>query len=132
MSDVTLADRLEPVRYDAMASYKQPFTIGTFHVVPRIGTRIETGEDLTVFYEVYGGRRPYRVTYQLEARRDEGWVPASRPIVQEGGQGAQGWSVPIPEAWPAGKYRLQIKVEDEQGLARTAAVDFELVPPAAS
>lgn len=132
MSDVTLAERLEPVRYDSMASYTQPYTVGSFRVVPRIEQRIEPGQDLSVFYEVYGGQRPYRVTYRIEARRETGWAPATRPIVQEGGQGAQGWSVPIPETWPLGKYRLQITVEDVQGAAQTAHVDFDLVPPEAS
>ena len=115
-----------------MASYVQPYTVGSFHVVPRIGKRIAPGQDLSVFYEVYGGERPYRVTYQIQARRESGWVAASRPIVQEGGQGAQGWSVPIPSAWPIGKYRLQITVEDATGAARTADLDFDLAPPEAS
>jgi len=111
-----------------MASYTQPYTVGSFHVVPRTDGRIELGQDLSLFYEVYGGQRPYRVTYQIESRRESGWAPASRPIVQEGAEGAQGWSVATSDAWPIGRYRVQIKVEDAGGTARLAEVDFDLVP----
>jgi len=129
MSDVALAQRLERVRYDAMASYTQPYTVGSFHVVPRIDPRIEPGQELSLFYEVYGGERPYRVTYQIDTWRDSGWAAASRPVVQEGGEGAQGWSVPTSEAWPFGRYRVRIEIEDAQGATRNAEVDFDLAPP---
>jgi len=132
MSDVTLAQRLERVRYDAMASYAQPFTVGSFRVVPKIDNRIELGQELSLFYEVYGGQRPYRVTYRIDTWRDSGWVAASRPVVQEGGEGAQGWSVPTSDAWPVGRYRVQIEIEDAQGVTRTAEVDFDVAPPDAS
>ena len=128
MSDLTLAMRLERVRYDSMASYTEPFMVGAFHVVPRVSDRLRRGDELALFFEVYGGRRPYNVTYRLEIRRDAGWMPVSRPVVQEGGQGAQGWAVPTSDAWPVGKYRVVIDIEDSDGATETAEIGFDLAP----
>lgn len=132
LSDVTLATRLEPVRYDALASYREPYIVGGFHVVPRVSDRLRRGDELSLFYEVYGGTRPYSVTYRLELRNESEWKPVSRPIVQEGAEGAQGWSVPTTDAWPFGEYRVRIAVEDAEGSTSTAEVDFDLVPDGTS
>ena len=70
MSDVTLAGTLDRVPYDSLSSYTEPFMVGVFHVVPRVSRRLHRGDEMALFYEVYGGRRPYQVTYRLEIRRD--------------------------------------------------------------
>lgn len=126
ISDVTLARELEPLRYAALASYTEPFVVGSFRVVPRVRNRLQRGEELSLFYEVYGGHRPYRATYHLEARRAGGWAAVARPVVQEGAEGAQGWSVPTSDVWPVGQYRVRIAVEDADGQSDTAELEFEL------
>jgi GWxTD domain-containing protein len=130
MSDLALARELEPVRYATLATYDQPFVVGHFRVVPRFGNRIPRGEPLALFYEVYGGTLPFRITYQLEGLEADGeWVALGRPVVQEGGQGAQGWSLPTGERWPLGEYRVVVVVEDGGGASTRGKLPFELVEP---
>ena len=128
LSDVALARELEPLPYASLASYDQPFIVGSFRMVPRVGDEVLRGEDVALFYEIYGGSRPYRTTYRIEGRDTEGhWFPLAPPAVQEGGQGAQGWSFPTGDDWPLGEYRVQILVEDAGRVSQSAQVCFELV-----
>jgi GWxTD domain-containing protein len=132
LSDVTLASRLEPVRYASLASYSEPYLVGGFHVVPQVSDHLRRGDELSLFYEVYGGSRPYNVTYRLEIRKDSEWKPLGSPILHEGAEGAQGWSVPTTDAWPLGQYRVVIAVRDAQGSTSTAEVGFDLTTDGAS
>lgn len=133
VSDVAVARSLEPLPYRSLASYREPFVVGAFRVVPRVGSEVPRGEEVAFFFEAYGGRLPYRVTYRLERQADEGrWVALGRPVVQEGGQGAQGWSLPTADSWPTGEYRVDIQVSDADGAAQGVQVPFRLVEPDSS
>ena len=133
VSDLALAAELEPLEFATLATYDEPFVVGHFRVVPRFGRRLPRGEPLVLFYEVYGGALPLKVTYRLEGKEDDGsWTSLGEPIVQDGGQGAQGWSLPTNERWPLGKYRVVVVVEDGGGVSAQSRLDFELVDPESS
>jgi len=130
LSDVVLARDLEPLPYESLSSYSEPYIVGSFRVVPRVRDTVPLGEDVALFYEVYGGSVPYRITYRLEGREADGpWVPLGSPVVQDGGQGAQGWSLSTGSRWPLGEYRVQILVEDAGGASQSAQITFQLVAP---
>ncbi len=132
LSDVVLARELEPVRYQALRGYEEPFIVGAFRAVPRVSPRVPQGEPIALLYEVYGGEGPYRVTYSLEARAqpDQPWQSVGRPVEQPDARGAQGWAVPTSPAWPLGEYRVRISVSDVAGAAAEAFLSFELAPQA--
>jgi GWxTD domain-containing protein len=128
ISDITLARALEPLPYTTLASYDEPFVVGGFRVVPRVDASVPRGESMALFYEVYGGQAPYRVTYRLEGRKPGGeWKLLGPPVVQDGAQGAQGWEVPTAANWPLGEYRVRVLVEDAGGAATDGILAFDLV-----
>jgi hypothetical protein len=126
-SDVTLALELDSLRYASLSSHDEPFHVGPFRIVPRLDARLRRGDAVSVFYELYGGTPPYRVSYQVEGRELDGsWVALGQPSVSEQPGQAQGWEVPTSEAWPVGSYRLRIDVTDAGGDALRELVPFEL------
>jgi GWxTD domain-containing protein len=128
LSDIVLASLLEPVRYASLASYDEPFYIGAFRVISRIGRPITVGEPVQLFYQIYGGTAPYRVEYRLEGREDDGrWTPLGQPVVNDDAEGAQGWSLPTTPRWPLGSYRVHVGVRDAAGVETSALVPFDLV-----
>ncbi len=127
-SDVTLARSIEPVPYRSLASYDGAFFVGSFRVVPRAGREIRRGESIELFYEIYGGVEPYRVSYRLEGREDDGrFTPLGTPDVREGAEAVQGWSLPTGARWPAGEYRVRVEVTDSAGAVATSGIPFVLV-----
>lgn len=127
LSDVVLAQALEPAAYAALATHDEPYRVGAFRVVPRPAHVVRRGEPVTVFFEVYGAPGTFHVDYRVEGREDDGRFTAlGRPFVNEEAQGAQGWSVPTSESWPTGAYRVRIHVRDPAGASVDAVVPFEL------
>jgi GWxTD domain-containing protein len=113
LSDVVWAVELEPLEFASLASHDEPYLIGPFRVVPRIDEAFAKGDTLKLFYEVYGGTPPYRISYQLEGQDLDGtWVLLGRPATGEQSAAAQGWEVTTSPAWPEGEYRVRIEVED--------------------
>jgi hypothetical protein len=113
VSDLLWAKEIESLPYASLVTYTEPYMIGAFRVVPRIEERLVAGETLRLFYEIYGGSSPYRVTYQLEGQEDDGtWVALGTPSTHETSVSAQGWELPTSPRWPAGNYRLRLSIRD--------------------
>jgi GWxTD domain-containing protein len=126
-SDVVLAQELESLRYRALTSYDEPYTIGPFRVIPRFTNRFRPGETLQLFYEVYEGSMPLSVSYQVQGREINGeWVDLGGPATQTQEHGSQAWELPTSERWPLGEYRVRVDVSDNAGRLISTEVPFEL------
>jgi hypothetical protein len=126
-SDIVWASNLESLPYASLASYEEPYHIGPFRVVPQLVPEYSPGEITKLFYEVYGGTRPLRVSYQLQGREDDGsWVDLGQPAVSEQHAPSQGWELPTRPDWPLGEYRVVIEVLDAEGALITGRMIFSL------
>ncbi len=129
LSDVVLARTLEPLPYTSLFSYDEPYLVGAFRVVPRAGTVVRRGDTVTLFHEVYGGTAPFKVSYQLEGKEDDGrFTPLGRSDDTEQAAAAQGWSIPVGANWPLGDYRVEIRVEDSAGRIIRSTAPFSVAP----
>ena len=127
-SDVVLAQELESLRYRALSSYDEPYTIGPFRVVPRFGNAFLPGDTVQLFYEVYRAELPLTVSYQVQGREDDGqWVDLGTPVEAQQDHHSQAWELPTSEGWPLGEYRVQVEVTDAEGKLISTNVPFELV-----
>jgi GWxTD domain-containing protein len=127
LSDVVLAEQLESIDYAALASYDEPYQVGPFRVVPRLDRTVRRGEPVKLFYEIYGGKPPLRVSYQLEGRDDDGsWVALGRPSTGEQKLASQAWELPTSPQWPLGEYRVRISIEDGRGSRVEVETPFRL------
>jgi hypothetical protein len=132
-SDVVLAEQLETLRYAALSSYDEPYTVGPFRVVPRLNARYRPGETVKLFYEVYDGALPLHVTYRLQGQEDDGrWVDLGRPSEANQDHGSQAWELPTSERWPPGDYRVRVEVSDAEGRLISTDVSFRLELPSGS
>jgi GWxTD domain-containing protein len=126
-SDRVWAADLEPLRYAALASHDEPFHVGPFRVVPRLADTFSPGETVSLFYEVYGGEPPYRISYTLEGQDVDGsWVTLGQPSTGEQNGSAQGWALPTSSGWPLGDYRISIEVRDSRDRWITTQMPFRL------
>jgi GWxTD domain-containing protein len=126
-SDILWARELEPLRYSGLASHDEPFQVGPFRVVPRLDDAFCPGDVLRLFYEIYGGAAPYRITYTLEGlKAEDEWTALGRPSERVQQVAAQGWTLPTTDAWPVGAYRISIHVEDAEARSMTAQMPFSL------
>ena len=124
------ATDLQPVRYSALASYDEPFHLGSFIVVPRPGGRFLPGDTVRLFYEVYGGEPPYRIAYKLEGQDNDGsWVGLGQPAEGEQSIRTQIWELPTSERWPLGSYRIVIDVRDAGDRLVSVQAPFVLESP---
>jgi len=129
LSDVVLARRLEPLAYASLFSYDEPYLLGGFRVIPRAGMPLRRQETLILFFEIYAGTGPFRTSFQLEGKEDDGrWKKLGAPFPQEQPDPAHGWSIPIGPSWPLGDYRVQIVAEDSAGRSERATVPFVVKP----
>jgi hypothetical protein len=113
LSDVSLTSALEPLAYRALVSYDEPYLVGTFKVTPRGGKPVAPGEPIQLFYEIYEGTPPFRISYQLEGKENDGrYIPLGGPSVLESKERSQGFELPTRASWPVGDYRVRIDVED--------------------
>jgi len=126
-SDVVMARDLESLRYRALTSYDEPYTIGPFRVVPRFSSNYRPGDTVQFFYEVYEAALPLEVSYQVQGREDDGqWIDLG--LVAEAAQEhrSQAWALPTSERWPLGEYRVRVEVSDADGKLISTNVPFEL------
>jgi GWxTD domain-containing protein len=131
LSDAVWADELTPLEFASLASHDEPFLLGPFRVVPRLDDRFPRGHPLRLFYEVYGGTPPYRISYQVEGQDLDGsWVRLGKPSTQHNAGAAQGWELLTSEAWPLGDYRVRIDVEDSGERLVTLHLGFRLTDDA--
>ena len=132
-SDTLLASTIESLPYRALVSYDEPYHVGPFRVVPRLGTTFHPGETVRLFYEIYGASYPVRVSYRLQGREDDGtWVDLGLPSTAEQSASSQGWDLPTSERWPLGDYRIQIEARDGEGRQAGQSVPFVLGAPSSS
>jgi hypothetical protein len=130
LSDAVWAAHLESLQYGSMSSHDEPFLVGPFRVVPRFSDEFHPGETLKLFFEVYDGEFPLRVTYQLEGREDDGrWVKLGNPATGALSASGQGWELETRETWPVGEYRVHIEVEDAGERRLERDMPFQLVAP---
>lgn len=126
-SDLVLALELDPLKYAALVSYDEPYLLGAFRVLPKLGSTFRRGESFRIFYEVYNAATPFTVSYQLEGQEHDGsWVALGAPSVSEQQLPSQGWELPTAESWPLGDYRVLIEVVDNQGRLIANQVPFSL------
>ncbi len=130
-SDVGWVEKLAPLEFRSLASYDEPFVVGPFNVLPKIGTVFRPGETPKLFYEIYGGASPFQVSYQIEGQEHDGtWVKLGHPSVAPQESASQGWEFATDERWPLGEYRVRIEVSDANEDQIETRVPFRLEPPA--
>lgn len=130
LSDVAPVVLLEPLRFKSLASYEAPFVVGGFRVAPLVGRPLRAGEEMRVFYEIYGGVPPYRVSYQIEGREADGsWVPLGQRQTLDPADAQQGWGFPTTVKWPRGDYRVRVQAADRTGASLEELVPFVLADP---
>lgn len=129
LSDVLVAERIEPVEVRALATWDEPFHLGPYRAVPRVSGPVPPGRTLELLFEIYGGVAPYSVAYRLEGREHDGrWIALGRPAVREDGDRVQGWQLPVGTTWPLGEYRVQVEVTDSEGTVVDRSVPFRVAP----
>jgi hypothetical protein len=129
LSDIVLARSLEPLPFASQASYDAPYIVGGFRVTPRAGSPFRRGDPVRFFYEIYGGTAPYHFAYQLEGQEKDGrWRSLGAPQENDGTERGQGFALETAASWPAGAYRLRVKVRDAAGAAAEGVAAWSLVP----
>jgi GWxTD domain-containing protein len=130
LSDVVVAQTLEPLPYATQATYESPFIVGGFRVVPRVARGLPRGEPLKLFYEINGGKAPFRLSYQLEGQEQDGrWRPLGKPQELDGNTKGQGFELPTKDSWPASTYRVRVTVLDAAGDRAEAVAAFVVGDP---
>jgi GWxTD domain-containing protein len=128
LSDPLWALELSPLEFVALASHDEPFIVGPFRVVPRVQAVFAHGETLKLFFEIYGGTLPYKVSYQVRGLDVDGsWVDLGRPATTVQPVAAQGWELPTSASWPPGDYQVQIDVEDGEERLASVQLPFRLL-----
>jgi GWxTD domain-containing protein len=128
LSDIVPARTMEPLPFASQASYDAPYIIGGFRVTPRAGSPFRRGDPVRIFYEIYGGTAPYHLAYQLEGQEKDGrWRALGAPQENDGTERAQGFALETAASWPAGAYRLRVKVKDAAGALAEAVAAWSLV-----
>ncbi|MFQ5877285.1 MAG: GWxTD domain-containing protein [Acidobacteriota bacterium] len=132
LSSITLAGRLERLPQGG-AGYSAPFALGTVKVIPRPGDIFHAGEDLAIYYHVYGseidpieGRPDFDVEYRFFVREEDApgggdrFAPLGQPIRLTGRKNpVQGFSLPLSQ-WRRALYRLRVTVTDNLSGRRTS------------
>jgi GWxTD domain-containing protein len=132
LSDVVLARAMEPLPFAAQASYDAPYIVGGFRVTPRTEAQVIRGTPVRMFFEIYGGPAPYHLAFQLEGKEKDGrWVALGEPQEHDGTERGQGFELETSATWPAGPYRLRVKVADAAGASTDNVASWSLValPP---
>jgi len=128
LSDVVLASSMAPLTFAAQASYDAPYIVGGFSVTPKPVSQIARGGSVRVFYEIYGGKPPYHVAYQLEGQEKDGrFVALGKPQDNDATERGQGFELATAASWPAGSYRLTVTVTDPAGVKASGSAAFTVV-----
>ncbi|HKY34175.1 MAG TPA: GWxTD domain-containing protein [Candidatus Polarisedimenticolia bacterium] len=136
LSSVTLVRKIEPLSAPPGDETPAPFVLGKFKVVPRPDNVYKDGEEIAFYYQIYGAA-PDELTklpkvdlsYAFEKSDTAGaWrMVGGRPVLT-GGQSAlvQAYSLPI-RGWPAGDYRISVKITDTvSGRTAEATLPFKV------
>jgi GWxTD domain-containing protein len=138
LSDLVLASRVEAAPSPPSSSLKQPFLHGRLRIVPDIDGKFSAGAELGFYYQVYGatagpvdGKPRLDLEYRIERLDAAGAAaePMGGSVALEGQRDpTQAFSFPLTQ-WPAGSYRLTVRVTDR--LASVSAerrAEFRVVP----
>lgn len=130
LSSVVVADELLSTGQGRRDGIREPFTFGSYRIIPNFERRFSTGDTLDVYFEVYNltldqtGRNSIRIDYRIlrEARayRD---VPATYPHPAPLDKMHVASSIPLRTFEP-GQYTLVVTVTDQVASA-TASADVE-------
>jgi GWxTD domain-containing protein len=135
LSDIALASRLEAVAAPASGALKQPFLHGSLRVVPDVDHVFRVGSELAFYFQIYGTRageasEPPSLDheYRIERLVAEGAQPMGKPVHLEAQRElSRAFAFPLA-GWPAGRYRLRVRVVDrENGRTAERQVDFSVV-----
>ena len=130
VSDIVLANTMEPLPFVAQSSYDAPYIVGGFAITPRPDPVLKRGSPVQVFFEIYGGTAPYRIVYQLEGKeKGDRWVALGKPQENTGTERGQGFALETGPAWPVGNYRLTVKVVDAAGASVGGVETWSLAAP---
>jgi hypothetical protein len=125
LSSLTLARSIAPVESTPSTPWKLAYVFGGLRVVPRPDPTLRNGEELHVFYQVYGassaagGHTDLALRYRFARWNGEVWEDVGRPLGQQGTTPVQTLSFPL-QHWPPGIYRLTVEVRDQRNGALTA------------
>lgn len=120
LSTVTLASRIEPLSTPPAPDKFVPFVLGAFTVVPRAENVYKDGEEIAFYYQVYGATTDpvtnvakLDLSYAFEKNVAGTWrMVGGKPVLTPAQAGlVQAFSLPM-RGWPAGDYRIVIKVSD--------------------
>lgn len=134
LSDLMLASRVETLIDSPAGAYKQPFVHGRLRVVPDIDRTYRAGDELGFYYQVYGasteaatGRTSLDLLYRFERLEAGASLPLGSPVsLQEQHESSQAFTLPLRN-WPAGSYRLTVKVIDRvTGRSTERQADFSV------
>jgi hypothetical protein len=134
VSSLILSTRIEKIE-TPLLSLRLPFTQGAYSVVPRTTQRYMNGEDLTIFFEVFGaapdaqGHHHMDLAYQFYLEDRGAWLPVgSSTLVADQEETAQAWNVTL-HGWPSGRYRVEVTVKDTlTGRVSTRGTYFDVAP----
>jgi GWxTD domain-containing protein len=128
LSDVVLASAMEPLPFASQASYDAPYIVGGFKVTPKPLPQVKRGDAVQLFFEIYGGAAPYHLAYQLEGQEKDGrFIALGKPQEHDGTERGQGFALPTAASWPAGAYRIRIRVVDAAGATADGVQGFSIV-----
>ena len=103
---------------------------GRLGVTARSSSTFSRSESFGTYFEVYGlenPTRPFGVSYSFYHEEDGIARPIGKPVVFSDRTGAaQGWSFPLSK-WPAGRYRIEITVDDPAGPSVSVLAPFEVI-----
>ncbi len=135
VSSLVLSARLEKLEVGPEPA-EGPFTLGRYRVVPRTRQVFDPGEELLIFYEIFGaavdedGRPRLDLSYQFYLEDSGRWLPVGAPIAPPNESDlVQAWGVPLA-GWPVGRYRLEVTVTDRLvDSTSVRGVLLEIAPP---
>ncbi|MFQ5766710.1 MAG: GWxTD domain-containing protein [Acidobacteriota bacterium] len=123
LSSLALARRLTPLdelrEEETGAAGPGPFRMGRYMVVPKTEPRFRSGDDFSLYYQVYGARTDPKIdqlnleiTYHFSVLTNGKFIPIGHPmILKKRSQPVQGWSFPLKK-WPEATFRLEVTVVD--------------------
>lgn len=134
LSSVTLARKVE--RLSEPADPSRRFVLGKFKILPAPRSAFKAGEEIWLYYQIYNtandpasGLPKIKISYRFEKVEKTGnRLLGGRPIELAADNNVQAYSVTVQPAWPAGDYRVVMKVDDViAGTSASATIPFTVV-----
>jgi len=132
LSSITLAKKVERLT-SAPTDAAARFVLGNFKVLPAPRPVFRAGEDIWLYFQIYNtasdpgtGQPKVKIAYRFEkVERTGNRLLGGRPVEQSSDKNVQIYSVTVQPAWPAGDYRVVVKVDDViAGATASATIPF--------